>query len=158
MLAPAGLSMADYKVKTIQEWPEPHKVKDIQSFLGFANFYQRFIFNYSDITILLTCLTRKEIVWNFTPECRKSFETLKKAFTTAPVLTHWVPNAQITLETNTSDYALATILSITSPDDSKVHPIAFHSWSSTTTYMTRNYSRSLKPSKSRDTTLKVRLL
>ena len=44
MLSPAGLSMANYKVKTIQEWPKPRKVKDIQSFLRFANFYQRFIF------------------------------------------------------------------------------------------------------------------
>ena len=127
MLSLAGLSMADYKVKIIQEWPEPCKVKDIQSFLGFANFYRRFIFNYSDITILLTRLTRKGISWNFTPECRESFKTLKKAFTTAPVLTHWVPNAQIILETDASDYALATILSITSPDDSQIHLIAFHS-------------------------------
>ena len=127
MLSPAGLSMADYKVKTIQEWPEPRKVKDIQSFLGFANFYWRFIFNYSNITIPLTRLTRKGIVWNFTPECKNAFETLKKAFTTAPVLTHWVPNAQIILKTNASDYALAAILSIVSPDDSEVHPIAFHS-------------------------------
>ena len=127
MLSPAGLSMADYKVKTIQEWPEPRKVKDIQSFLGFANFYRRFIFNYSDITILLTRLTRKGNVWNFTPECRNTFETLKKAFTTAPVLTHWILNAQIILETDASDYALTTILSIVSPDDSEVHPIAFHS-------------------------------
>ena len=94
MLSPAGLSMADYKVKTIQEWPEQRKVKDIQSFLGFANFYWRFIFNYSDITIPLTCLTRKGIVWNFTLQGRESFETLKKAFTSAPVLTHWVPNVE----------------------------------------------------------------
>ena len=127
MLSPAGLSMANYKVKTIQEWPEPRKVKDIQSFLGFANFYWRFIFNYSDIIIPLTRLTRKGITLNFTLECRESFKTLKKAFTTAPVLTHWVPNAQIILKTDTSDYALATILSITSPDNSEIHPIAFHS-------------------------------
>ena len=66
MLSPTGLSMADYKVKTIQEWPELCKVKDIQAFLRFANFYQRFIFNYSNIMILLTRLTRKGIVWNFT--------------------------------------------------------------------------------------------
>ena len=72
MLSLAGLSMANHKVKTIQEWPELRKVKDIQSFLGFANFYWRFRSNYSDITILLTCLTRKGIVWNFTPECRKN--------------------------------------------------------------------------------------
>jgi len=51
--------MSDAKVKTIQEWPEPKKVKDIQSFLGFTNFYRYFIFNYSDIVIPLTCLTRK---------------------------------------------------------------------------------------------------
>ena len=68
---------------------------------------------------------------NFTLECRNSFETLKKAFTTAPVLTHWVLNAQIILETNASNYPLAAILSIVSPDDSEVHPIAFHSWTFT---------------------------
>jgi len=51
--------MSDMKVKTIQEWPEPKKIKNIQSFLGFTNFYRYFIFNYSDIVTLLTHLTRK---------------------------------------------------------------------------------------------------
>ena len=127
MLSLAGLSMANYKVKTIQEWPEPRKVKDIQSFLGFANFYWRFIFNYSDITIPLTRLTRKGIARNFTPECRESLKMLKKAFMATPVLTHWVLNVQTILETDTSNYPPAAILSITSPDNSKVHPIAFNS-------------------------------
>ena len=58
VLSSSGLTMSNAKVKTIQEWPEPKKVKDIQSFLGFANFYRHFIFNYSDIVILLSCLTR----------------------------------------------------------------------------------------------------
>ena len=49
--------MSDNKVKIIQDWLEPKKVKDIQSFLDFANFYCQFIFNYSDIVILLICLT-----------------------------------------------------------------------------------------------------
>ena len=83
MLSLAGLSMANYKVKTIQKWPKPCKVKDIQSFLGFANIYQRFIFNYSNITIPLTHLTRKGIVWNFTPECRKCYEVCKIKWETA---------------------------------------------------------------------------
>jgi len=39
MLSPKGLTMAPYKVQIIQDWPEPQKVKDVQSFLGFANFY-----------------------------------------------------------------------------------------------------------------------
>jgi RNase H-like domain found in reverse transcriptase len=52
---------------------------------------------------------------------------LKKAFTTTLVLTHWVPDAPILLETDASDYALAAILSIVSLDDRQVHPITFHS-------------------------------
>jgi len=59
ILSPSRLTMSNAKVKTIQEWLEPKKVKDIQFFLGFANFYRHFIFNYSDIVIPLTRLTRK---------------------------------------------------------------------------------------------------
>ena len=69
ILSPSGLTMSDDKIKIIQDWPEPKKVKDIQSFLGFANFYCRFIFNYSDIVIPLTCLTRKDIPWKFDSSC-----------------------------------------------------------------------------------------
>ena len=61
ILSPEGLSMDQAKVKTIQDWPEPRKVRDIQSFLSFANFYQRFVFNYSDIVVPLTRLTCKGI-------------------------------------------------------------------------------------------------
>jgi len=53
--------MSDDNIKIIQDWLKPKKVKDIQSFLGFANFYYWFIFNYSDIIILLTYLTQKDI-------------------------------------------------------------------------------------------------
>jgi len=59
-LSPDGLTMSQDKVKTICDWPEPRKVKDIQSFLGFTNFYRQFIFNYSDIVVPLTWLTRKD--------------------------------------------------------------------------------------------------
>jgi len=56
ILFPSGLTMSNDKVKIIQDWLEPKKVKDIQSFLCFANFDGQFIFNYSDIVILLTHL------------------------------------------------------------------------------------------------------
>jgi len=118
--------MSDTKVKTIQEWLEPKKVKDVQSFLGFTNFYRCFIFNYSDIVIPLTRLTRKNTQWNFDDNCRIAFNTLKQAFISAPILTHWVPDAQLIVETNASDYALAAILSIMTKDN-EIHPIAFHS-------------------------------
>ena len=58
---PSGLTMSNDKIKIIQDWLEPKKVKDIQSFLDFANFYYQFIFNYSDIVISLTYLTQKDI-------------------------------------------------------------------------------------------------
>ena len=118
--------MSADKVKAICDWPEPRKVKDIQSFLGFANFYRRFIFNYSNIVVPLTRLTQKDAPWNFTDQCQQSFNGLKEAFTTAPILTHFQPGAQITVETDASDYAVIGILSITCADG-KLHPVAFYS-------------------------------
>jgi len=126
LLSPKGLTMDPGKVKVIREWPEPRKVKDIQSFLGFANFYRRFILRYSDIVVPLTQLTRKSIAWNFSAECLKAFETLKEAFTTAPALATFVPDAPIIVETDASDYAIAAILSIEFPAG-EIHPVTFHS-------------------------------
>ena len=111
------------KVQTIQDWPEPHKVKDIQSFLGFANFYCHFISDYSAIVIPLTRLTCKGIPWNFTNATQKSFLALKSAFTSAPVLTHWVPDKPIIIETDASNYALGAILT----NSGEIQPVAFHS-------------------------------
>ena len=123
---PDGLTMASNKVQIIQDWLEPCKVKDIQSFLGFTNFYHRFIYGYSRITVLLTRLTHKGVLWHFTDECCSAFNALKKAFTSAPVLTHWMLDVPITVETDASDYALAAVLSVTTPSGD-LHPVAFHS-------------------------------
>ena len=90
-----GLQIGREKVQTIQDRPEPWKARDIQSFLSFANFYRQFIHSYSDITVPLTQLTWKGTPWDFTPDCRKAFETLKMAFTTAPILLHWIPDAPL---------------------------------------------------------------
>jgi len=126
ILSPSGLTMSNDKVKIIQDWLEPKKVKDIQSFLDFANFYHWFIFNYSDIVILLTCLTWKNIPWNFDFFCCEAFNSLKKTFTSALILTYWIPDTQLIVETDALDYALTAILSIVNKDN-KVHLVAFHS-------------------------------
>jgi hypothetical protein len=120
--------MAANKVQAICNWPEPRKVKDVQSFLGFANFYHRFIYNFSDIVVPLTRLTRKNILFIFGEKQQAAFNLLKEAFTSAPVLTHWVPDHPIIIETDASDYALAAILSI-ELDNGEIHPVAFHSHS-----------------------------
>jgi len=88
ILSPSGLTMSDDKIKIIQDWLEPKKVKNIQSFLGFMNFYCQFIFNYLDIVIPLTCLIWKDIPWKFDSSCVDAFNSLKKAFTFVPILTH----------------------------------------------------------------------
>ena len=65
ILSPSSLTMSNDKVKIIQDWLKSKKIKNIQSFLGFANFYHWFIFNYLNIVIPLTCLTQKNILWKF---------------------------------------------------------------------------------------------
>ena len=120
ILSKDGLKMDSTKIQTIMDWLEPRKVKHIQSFLDFANFYHCFISNHSKIVVLLTCLTCKGTQWNFTDEAWKS------AFTSAPVLMSWEPDKPLIVETDASDYALCAILSISS-DSSDIHPIAFHS-------------------------------
>ena len=59
IMSSEGLTMAEDKIHTILDWPEPQKVKDVQSFLGFANFYWRFIHNYLEITVPLTRLKER---------------------------------------------------------------------------------------------------
>ena len=126
ILSQDSLKMDQSKVQTIQDWPEPWKVKDIQSFLGFANFYRHFISNYSDIVVPLTRLTHKGVLWNFSDAAHKSFQSLKTAFTTTSILTHWIPDKQLIVEMDASDYALGAILSL-QLDSGEIHPVAFHS-------------------------------
>ncbi|KIN98972.1 hypothetical protein M404DRAFT_30934 [Pisolithus tinctorius Marx 270] len=71
---------------------------------------------------------QKNIPWNFSKECQLAFNALKEAFTTAPILTHFIPGTQLTVETNALDYAIATgILSITG-EDNQLCLVTFYSW------------------------------
>lgn len=121
-----GIKMNPKKLTTIVDWPEPSSVKDIQSFLGFTNFYRRFIDHYSEITVPLTRLTRKDVPFVFDKPARDTFETLKRCFTAFPVLRHFNPHAPCTLSTDASDFALSGVLQ-QPDDDDLLHPIAFYS-------------------------------
>ena len=136
VLSPSGLTMAPEKIQAIQDWPEPRKVKDIQLFLRFTNFYHHFIPEYSKITVPLMRLTRKDALWNFDAKCRNAFNALKSAFTTAPILAHYTPDAQLVVETDASDYAIAAILS--QWQNGELHPLAFFSRTMTATELNYN--------------------
>ena len=64
-------------------------------------------------------------------DCQNAFTAIKKAFTCAPVITHWVPDVQITVEMDALDYTVAAILSITL-SDGEIYPVAFYSQTLTT--------------------------
>src|SRR5260370_18837493 len=107
------------------EWPETQKVKDVQAFLGFTNFYWRFIHRYAELTLPLTKLYKKNTPWCFGKEKVEAFNQLKNAFTTTPVLSNWSPELPM-VETDTSDGAIVGIISVTTLDN-EIQPVAFHS-------------------------------
>ena len=96
------------------------------AFLGLANFYCYFIYNYSDITTLLIWLTQKDTSWNFNFSCCDTFNTLKKVFTFTLILTHWIPKAQIIMETNTLKCILTAIFLIIT-EEKNIYPVTFYS-------------------------------
>jgi len=126
VLSSKGLEMDPVKTKTIREWKRPKSVHDVQMFLGFANFYRRYIRGYSIITRPLTGLTgkEKEFIWDGDHE--RAFKSLKTAFTTAPVLQPFDFEKRCVVETDASDFVSARVLS--QPDLYGVlHPVAFFS-------------------------------
>jgi len=121
-----GVEMVMDKVQAILTWAPPTSVKELQIFLGFANFYRRFVRNYSKLTAPLTELLRKDEVWDWTPARQNAFDELKLAFTTAPILQHFNPSKPIIMETDASDYAIAAVIS-QHDDNGVLHPVAFRS-------------------------------
>lgn len=99
------------KVDSILSWPIPKNLREVQLFLGFANFYRRFIRDYAKLVEPLTRLTRKDTRFDWQDPQKKAFELLKKAFTEAPVLALFDPDKLIYLETDASDYAIGACLS-----------------------------------------------
>ena len=100
-------------------------VKGVQSFLGFANFFQRFIEGYSKLTRPLTDLTKKLDKFFGSDECGRSIEELKQRFTSAPILRHYDPELPCIVEYDALDIAIGAILA--REFEHRVQPVAFHS-------------------------------
>ena len=118
--------MTDEKVETIKKIEPVNSLKDVQHFLGFANFYRRFIKDYSKIILPMTNSTSLSTNdWQQTPEIEKAQKQLVSAFTTTPVLRHFDPETTAIVETDASDFALGGILS--QHQEGRLHPMSFHS-------------------------------
>ncbi|GKB87910.1 hypothetical protein Tco_0960182, partial [Tanacetum coccineum] len=81
-----GIEVDNAKVDVIAKLPHPTTVKGVQSFLGHASFYRRFIKDFSKISRLMTHLLEKNTLFIFSNKCIQAFETLKKKLTEAPIL------------------------------------------------------------------------
>ena len=106
-----GICMNPQKITTITDWPTSIKLKQVQSFLRFTNFYCCFIVNFSKIAKSLTHLTWKDTLFSWTLKYQHAFEELKQAFIIASVLQNFNLKKPVTLEINTSDYVTADVLS-----------------------------------------------
>ena len=76
------------KLHVVHEWETPTSVKDIRSFLGFANYYCRFVSSYARIVAPLTMLTKKDVLWHGVPVQHRIFKDLKSALCAAPLLSY----------------------------------------------------------------------
>jgi hypothetical protein len=161
VVTPEGVSIDPERVRTIQDWPLPASVRDIRVFVGFMNYYRRFIEGFSRIVLPLTSLTKKEpgqarggpamrreesVALKLPEKARQSFQNLKDAFLKIPILAHFEREKETRLEVDASGGAISGILSQNGPEsDGKAQwrPVDFFSRkliqrSTTTTHTTRN--------------------
>ncbi len=128
IISTEGITVDPDKIDTICQWQEPETIKEMQSFLEFCNFYQRFIWEYRCIAFPLIHLIKTKVKgsqrWN--DEKQEAFERLKNVLTSTPILVHFNPSCDTILETDASNSVAADIMSQKGMDGF-YHPIAFYS-------------------------------
>uniref|UniRef100_A0A4W5RP12 ribonuclease H n=1 Tax=Hucho hucho TaxID=62062 RepID=A0A4W5RP12_9TELE len=117
-----GIRMDPDKVKAVVDWPSPDSRKALQRFLGFANFYRRFIRNFSQIVAPLTALTSPRIMFRWSDTAEAAFAKLKSRFVSAPILIAPDPSRQFVVEVDASEVGVGAVLSQRSSSDNKMHP------------------------------------
>jgi hypothetical protein len=119
------VEMDPVKIAGVADWPTPSNKKEVQSFVGFINFYRRFIPEFSHHARALFDLTMKDVrfIWGLPQE--DSFMKLKELVTSAPVLVLPDNNLPFRLEANGSGITTGAVLSQQSVDDNAWHPVAF---------------------------------
>ncbi|KAG1929330.1 retrotransposable element [Pimephales promelas] len=128
LITPRGITMDQRKVDDVNNWPQPTSRKDLQRFLGFANFYRRFIKNFSQTCFPLTNLLKggaKSLSWN--TDSTQAFDSLKRAFSSAPTLSLPNPALPFIVEVDASTSGVGAVLSQRQGTPLQLHPCAFYS-------------------------------
>jgi hypothetical protein len=118
------LSMDPVKLSGIWDWPTLNTVKQVQGFLGFANFYRHFIKKFSELVLPLNNLLQKNTKFEWNPECQKAFETMKGRFLQEPMLIMPDHSKPFQIESAASKYASGAVLTQTDINGDR-HPVAF---------------------------------
>eukprot|EP00253_Pinus_taeda_P023407 PITA_23407 len=105
-----GIVVDPEKIKAIMDWPVPKDVADVQSFMGLAGYYRRFVEGFSKVAFPITSLQKKGRAFHWTPNCQKSFEQLKHLLTTAPILSIADPHKDYVVCTDASKEGLGGVL------------------------------------------------
>jgi len=124
IISPNQIQMDPTKVSAVSKWPTPDSRKKVQQFLGFANFYRKFIRNFSSVAAPLHVLTSPKFPFKWTPQADIAFQRLREGFTTAPILTIPDPQWQFVVEVDASNEGIGGVLSQRSVEDNKMHPCA----------------------------------
>lgn len=125
VLTTDGLKVDQEKIAVIKDWGYAKTKREIQSYLGFCNFYRRFIKDYSKICMPLNRLTNKGVVFDFNDECKQAWETIRTALCSAPILHHFQTDYETMIETDASDGVVSGVLSQRQKDD-LWHPVAYY--------------------------------
>jgi hypothetical protein len=105
-----GISVDPSKVSNVVDWERPSNVKEVRSFLGMAGYYRRFVKDFSIIAKPLSMLTHKNVKFEWTNECERSFQVLKEKLVIAPVLTLPEPGKRFTIYSDASRVGLGCVL------------------------------------------------
>jgi hypothetical protein len=117
-----GISVDPRKVQDVLSWNAPKSVSDIQSFLGLAGYYRRFIEGFLKVSKPMTELLEKNKKFEWTSACEASFQELKKRLTTAPILVMFDMQKSFSIYCDASGQGLGCVLM---QDD---HVVAYASW------------------------------
>jgi len=118
------VEMEEDKVEGVLKWPMPQCMRDVRKFLGLANYYRRFVKNFTKVALPMNRLTRKDEKWKWEEEQQAVFEQLKLVFTTRPVLATPELDKEFRVEADTSNFATGGVLSVKCDND-LWRPVAF---------------------------------
>ena len=110
MASKDGISVDPSKVEAVSKWPQPTTVFEIQSFLGLAGYYRRFVEGFSKIASPLTNLTRRNVKFQWTDACERSFKELKQRLVSAPILAIPTSSGGLVVYSDASKCGLGCVL------------------------------------------------